>query len=73
MPEQIVTTGVAPVRDQGFDTNSNISSTTSLDGREEKGHNRWPVSRRYPRHSVLGISQGDYAVATKNIKVGEEL
>ncbi len=73
MPEQIGTTGVAPARDQGFDTDSNISSTTSLDGREEKGHNHWPVSLRYLLHSFFGISQGDYAVATDNIKVGVEL
>ena len=71
MPEQRATTGVAPARDQGFDSDSTMSSTTSLDGREEKGHNRWPVSLQYPLHERFGIRQGDNAVVTKN-KVGEE-
>lgn len=72
MLEQSAATGLAPVMDQVFDTCSNISSTTSLDGREERGHNRLPFSLQYPLEERLGVGQGDHAVLTKN-KVGEEL
>ena len=73
MPEQSAVTGVAPARDQGFDIDSNILSTASLDEREEKGHNRWPVTLQYPLHELLGVRQGEHAMTTKNVKVGEEL
>ena len=58
--------------DPRFETDSNISSNTSLDGRAEKGHNGRPVSLQYPLHERFGVRKGDEAVVTKN-KVGEKL
>ena len=69
MTGQKATIGVAPARDQGPDTDSTLSIATSLDGREEAGNNRWPVSLQDLLHELLGAKQGDQALATENFNV----